>query len=96
MTNLVVTYPATPGASFDAGYYVDTHLPLVREHWTGHGLTDVRVLLADGDQPYAAIAILDFRDTAALDAALGSAEAATVFGDVPNFTDIQPVAMRCR
>lgn len=94
MASFVVTYPVTAGATFDADYYVATHMPLVRARWTPYGLESARALIADGTQPYAAVAVLDFRDGAAIDAALASAEAEEVFGDVPNFTDIAPVAMR--
>lgn len=96
MASLVVTYPAQDGARFDADYYVARHIPLVREEWTRHGLTGARALLPEGDTiAYLAVAILDFEDGAAIDRAMGSPEAATVFGDVAVFTDLAPVAQRC-
>lgn len=96
MTTFVVTYPVQDGAKFDADYYVATHIPLVREKWSRHGLTTATALIPDQPEPpYAAVAVLEFADGAALDAALGSAEAGEVFGDVPNFTDIAPVGVRC-
>lgn len=92
---LLVSYPATDGARFDRAYYTATHLPLVRETWAPHGLTDATGMWPDDDSPaHVAVALLTFRDAAARDAALASAEAATVFGDVANFTDIQPAAQR--
>lgn len=92
---LLVSYPATDGARFDRDYYTATHLPLVREKWGPHGLTDAMGLWPDDDAPaHVAVALLTFRDAAARDAALASAEAAAVFGDVGNFTDIQPAAQR--
>lgn len=95
MTWFVVTYPVREGAKFDADYYVATHMPLVRDKWAAH-LTSAEALLpAELTPPYAAIALLDFPDEAALDAALASPEAGVVFGDVANFTDLAPVAMRC-
>ncbi|CAN5316443.1 EthD family reductase [soil metagenome] len=96
MTTFLVTYPLTDGARFDADYYVAKHMPLVRESWVQYGLTDAKALIPDQTAPaYAAVAVLDFADGAALDAALASAEASTVFGDVANFTDIAPIALRC-
>ena len=96
MTTLVVTYPATEGARFDADYYAATHIPLMRDKWTQHGLTSARALMPEEVAPaYLAVAILDFADSAALDRALASAEAAEVFGDVAKFTDIAPVPLRC-
>ncbi|MES2291005.1 MAG: EthD family reductase [Pseudomonadota bacterium] len=96
MTTLVVTYPAKDGAAFDADYYTTTHIPLVREKWTQHGLTRARALMPEEVAPaYLAVAILDFADGAALDRSLASAEAADVFGDVAKFTDIAAVPLRC-
>lgn len=96
MTTFVVTYPVQDGAKFDADYYVASHIPLVREKWTQFGLTSATALMPDQPEPpYMAVAVLEFADGAALDAALGSAEAAEVFGDVPKFTDIAPVGVRC-
>lgn len=92
---LLVSYPASVGARFDHDYYVATHFPLVRANWDRHGLVDAVAMKAEDDDPAnVAVALLTFRDGGARDAALGSAEAATVFGDVPNFTDIQPTAQR--
>lgn len=96
MAVLVVTYPAVDGGRFDGNYYVSTHMPLVEEKWRPLGLTGARALLPVGDSPaYAAIAVIDFRDGAAIDRALGSPEAAEIFGDIANFTDLEPVAQRC-
>ncbi|WP_298091145.1 EthD family reductase [uncultured Sphingomonas sp.] len=90
---LLVSYPATDGARFDRDYYIATHLPLVREKWGTHGLTDAIGMWPDDDAPaHVAVALLTFRDAGARDAALASAEAGAVFGDVANFTDIQPSA----
>lgn len=97
MAYLAVLYPSTAGARFDARYYVDTHLAIVRDAWTDHGLIDATVLFpVEGDPVFAAIATLEFADEAAIDAALASPGAARVFGDVAAFTDISPVAQRCR
>ncbi len=96
MTTFLVTYPTSAGARFDVGYYLSQHLPLVRESWARYGLTEAKALIPDETvAAYAAVAVLDFRDGAALDAALASPEAAAVFGDVANFTEIAPVPLRC-
>lgn len=94
MATLVVTYPLTEGARFDAGYYAATHIPLVRAKWAAYGLVTATALLPDQDAPpFAAIALLVFTDRAAIEAALASPEAGAVFGDLPNFTDIAPQPM---
>ncbi|MDO7843916.1 EthD family reductase [Sphingomonas immobilis] len=96
MTTFVVTYPRGSGSTFDTGYYVERHIPLVQESWGPYGLTSATALIPEGAAPpYTALALLKFADGAALDAALAAPEAATVFGDVPNFTNIAPVAVRC-
>ena len=90
-----VIYPAASGAKFDYGYYMATHIPLVRRLWSGMGLREVRVLKGSGTPdggppPYLAIALLTFASGEALKAA--SAEhGEEIFGDVPKFTDISPV-----
>jgi uncharacterized protein (TIGR02118 family) len=70
-------------------------VPLVQKHWAQYGLTDWSVVEfqagPDGSKPYSVEAILTFKDHDALKAALGSGEAATVFGDVPNFSNKSPV-----
>ena len=97
MTSFVVAYPASPSATFDADYYMTTHMPLVRDTFGPHGMTGSRVLFPDQpDAPYVAVTTLDFADAAAFAAATGSPGAAAVFADVANFTTITPVTMRAR
>lgn len=89
---LMVTYPASEGATFDRAYYTATHLPLVSEKFAPHGMVDSRAYFPDApDAPFLAIGILTFADAAARDAALSSPDAAPVFGDIPNFTNVQPI-----
>ena len=97
MPALVVTYPMVDGARFDTGYYVDVHIPLVEENWRRYGLTGARAFTPDGKGPaIAAVAVLEFTDAQAIDAALASSEAGIVFGDIAKFTDLTPVAQKCR
>lgn len=94
MATLTVSYPLTPGARFDADYYVATHLPLVREKWAAFGLTEAAALLPDQNEPpFAALALLHFETRDGIERALISPEADAVFGDLVNFTDIKPVPM---
>lgn len=95
MASLVVSYPKQDGATFDADYYRDTHIPLVEKHWSSFGMTGAEIFWpADDDQPNAAMVVLGFSSGDAIDAALGSAGTAEVMGDVPNFTNIQPTIYR--
>lgn len=97
MVTFVVTYPTTSGATFDADYYLGTHMPLVDRHFGPHGMSGARVLLPEKDDAaYAAITMIDFPDMDALRAALGSPEGAEVSADVANFSSITPVTMVAR
>lgn len=95
MAHLVVTYPRHEGANFDADYYRNTHIPLVERAWGPAGMTGAQILWpADDSQPFAAMVVLSFADSAAIDAAMGSPATPEVLGDVPKFTNIQPVLYR--
>lgn len=91
-----VLYPAAEGARFDEAYYDGTHIPLVESAFAATGLVSLQVLkgVSAGDgaaAPYVAMAHLAFPDPEALTASLTGPRAAEVFGDLGNFTDIQPV-----
>ncbi len=91
MANLIVYYPYTAGAGFEAAYYAQTHIPLVERSWRPHGLLECSILWpADESQPFACMVILAFSDGAAIDAALASPVTEEVMADVARFTSIQP------
>ena len=48
MARLSLLYPDQPGAHFDERYYIDRHIPKVREHWEQMGLTEIRLLRGTG------------------------------------------------
>lgn len=89
----MVAYPGGPEARFDREYYRSIHLPLVERVFAPHGLTGVDAWFPDDEGgPTLATAVLRFRDAAARDAALGHPDAGEAFGDIPNFTNVAPVA----
>lgn len=94
MPTLVVSYPVGDGTAFDAEYYVETHIPLVRTCWTPYGLTGAEVLLPHGEQPWHAAVLLRFESSEAIDAALNGIETPKVMADLANFTNIAPVIYR--
>ncbi len=95
MSFLFVTYPSSAGARFDRDYYVATHLPLVEEHLGPFGLQSAQAFFpAASKAAHVAVAVLTFSDDGAIDAALSSAETATVPGDLVNFTTIAPKLSR--
>lgn len=96
MISLTALYPKTANSRFDMDYYVNTHTPLVRERLTPVGLVsiDLEAGLAGGtpDSPpaYAMIGRLNFASLDELQNAL-SAHGPELMGDIPNFTNIQPL-----
>lgn len=90
---LMVSYPARDGARFDRHYYRGVHLPLVQARWGEHGLIEAVAYFPDEPGDLLAIAMFTFRDASARTAALTSEEAAEVFGDIGNFTDVAPTPL---
>ena len=95
MTVLSVFYPASDNATFDFGYYTDTHIPLVQRLWSGLGLQDVRVLKGsagpDGAGPvHLLVALLTFESLDAFQEA-ATRHGGEIFADIPNFTNTSPV-----
>ena len=48
MVLVSVMYPSEPESSFNLDYYLQTHIPLVRERWKPMGLEDMRLLRGVG------------------------------------------------
>ena len=94
---LLVTamYPNQSGSNFNMDYFLQTHIPLVKERWSSMGLENVRLVrgvgTADGGEaPYRVMTLMTFRSLQDFQSAAG-AHAAEIIGDVPNFTDAPPV-----
>ncbi len=93
MITITVTYPSDSGSKFDVDYYLQKHIPLVKQKWAEHGLTHVKVVRglakADGSAPdYQIMAILSFGSLEGFKAA-GKLHGKEIFADIPNFTDLQ-------
>ncbi|AVV32432.1 EthD family reductase [Cobetia sp. SIMBA_158] len=95
MIQVNVLYPNGPQASFDFGYYRETHLPLVAE-LLGDVLKDTGVVrgVSGGAQnesaPYIAIGSLQFASVEDFQAAFAP-HAERILADLPNFTNTEPV-----
>lgn len=95
--SIIVLYEAGEGATFDMDYYMTKHMPLVGERFARFGLKSWRVVKSAGTLDgaparFSVCAILEFdRPEQFKEAA--AAEGPTVFGDVPNFSTVQPVLM---
>jgi uncharacterized protein (TIGR02118 family) len=89
-----VAYPKTATSSFDLDYYVSKHVPLVNRLWGPLGLRGAQVLRGTGSlggaPAYELICLLDFASQEAFNGA-AAAHADEVMGDIPNFTNVQPV-----
>ncbi|KAM0811366.1 hypothetical protein AB5N19_11722 [Seiridium cardinale] len=92
---ITVAYPRPSSGElkFDLNYYLDSHMPLVAKTWGPNGLKSWTVT-EHAEGPYAVQAILQWESIGAFDKAAGEAGAAVVFGDIPKFTDIQPLLLK--
>jgi uncharacterized protein (TIGR02118 family) len=92
---VTVSYPNTPGSKFDMDYYLGTHLELVGKCW-GDKLISARAIKGiatpdpDMPPPYQVVAILEVESLEVLQEVL-EADGAEIMGDIPNFTDVEPV-----
>ena len=96
MPTVTVTYPSREGATFDFDYYQAKHLPLVAARWSDAGLTGAQALrgvgAADGGPPpFLAIALISFDTAESMRAAMTGPHIAEIAGDIPNFTNVQPL-----
>jgi uncharacterized protein (TIGR02118 family) len=95
MIKVSVFYPNAEGKNFNTEYFLNKHLPLVQET-LGSLLkrTSADVGLAGGEPgapaPFKVIGHLFFDSVEAFQTAFGP-HAQALMGDIPNFTDIQPV-----
>lgn len=90
---VTVFYPLGGGKRFDVDYYMNTHVPLVKELLEPMGLRRTQLLRAaasgDDDPEFGIMATLYFDDEASLMAAL-AAHGPVTQADIPNFTDAVP------
>lgn len=81
-------YPKTDDSTFDMDYYTSTHMPMLAaalgDACKGWGATTVK----SGD--WEAIGWCHAESQEAFDAAM-AAKGAEIMGDVPNYTNVQPV-----
>lgn len=95
MIKVSVLYPNAPDVRFDMGYYISKHMPLVRQA-SGAACKGIEVDqgLAGGapDSPatYVAMGHILYESVAAFQAVFAQ-HGAALLGDIPNFTNVQPV-----
>jgi len=95
MIKVSILYPNTPGSHFDTDYYLKVHMPLAVK-LLGPALKRVTAEIGVGGAapgepaPYAAIAGFTCESIEAFTQAF-LPNAAELQGDIPRYTDIQPV-----
>lgn len=94
MIKASLLYPNTAGARFDYAYYLDNHLPMVKARL---GVALKRLAVERGlsgapgmPAPYVALGHLYFESVEAMAQAY-TPHAQEILGDIPHFTDLQPV-----
>ena len=97
MIKISILYPNNPGARFDIGYYVDTHMPLAIELLSAHpGFKGVSVergiggLISGAAAAHIAQCHFLFESKEDFMAAF-TPNAAVLQADIPNYTNIEPV-----
>ena len=95
MIKVSVFYPNKPGARFDHDYYRDKHMPLLKERMGDACLYyTIEKGLAGGEpgSPPIYVAMCHFFcDSVPAFAAAFGPHAKEILGDIPNYTDLQPV-----
>jgi uncharacterized protein (TIGR02118 family) len=95
MIKVSVMYPNGEGHTFDLAYYLNQHIPMVKKK-LGAALKSVTVEqgitgAAPGTPPaYLAFGNLYFDSAEAFQASFAP-HAAAILGDVPNYTNTQPI-----
>lgn len=95
MIKVSVLYPQSAGSTFDMDYYINTHIELVKDKLGSacRGVAVERGLsgAAPGSEPaYVAMGHLLFDSVDAYAAAFGP-HVEAIMGDIPNYTNIEPV-----
>ncbi len=95
MIKVSVLYPNSDGCKFDVDYYCNKHMPMVKD-LLGEACTGVAVEkgVAGGapaaPAPFAAAGHLFFESLEAFQKAF-QPHAEAILGDIPNYTNVQPV-----
>lgn len=97
MIKISILYPNNKGARFDLRYYIDKHMPMSIELLSAHpGFRGVSVEHGLGggmpgtDAAYVSMCHYQFDSVENFMAAF-TPHAAALQGDIPNYTDIEPV-----
>jgi len=91
MIKISILYPNNKGTRFDMRYYVETHMPLAIELLSAHpGFKGLGGLVSGADAVHVAMCHFLFESIEDFMAAF-TPHAAVLQGDIPNYTNIEPV-----
>lgn len=94
MIRVNVMYPNSEGCEFNYDYYMETHIPLVQARM-GEALKNLQIFKGLGGAggspaPYVTTASLTLDSVEDFGASFGP-HADEILGDIPNFTNVQPI-----
>jgi uncharacterized protein (TIGR02118 family) len=95
MIRVTVLYPKTADSRFDLDYYVNSHLPMVKERLAPLGLLRIGCdeglagLAPNEPATHAVIGYLVFHSVEDLQKGL-AAHGQEIMADIPNYTNVQP------
>ena len=98
MIKVSVFYPYSSGAKFDMAYYLEKHMPMVRQKLGAavkgmsveHGLQGMADPSSGGPPTYVVMAHITFDSVESFQSAF-AAHSAAIMADVPNYTKIVPI-----
>jgi len=93
MIKVSVMYPNGPDAHFDAAYYRDRHMPMVKRLMGDHCQSytiDTAIAGGAAEAPFIAMGHLYCASLDAFQAGFGP-HAAEIMGDIPNYSNQKPV-----
>ncbi|CAI7569187.1 unnamed protein product [Penicillium crustosum] len=73
---ITVLFPNQPDAKYDIDYYTSHHMPLIKQSWAKYGVQNCVVV---------------WENKEGVEKAFASPEVAEVMGDVPKFSNKEPV-----
>ncbi|EME85973.1 uncharacterized protein MYCFIDRAFT_132791 [Pseudocercospora fijiensis CIRAD86] len=91
-----VMYPNEDDATFDLKYYTETHMALVDKHWKELGLIGWSISNGhpSGTKPlYSVACTLVWQSREHAEKAMAHESTQQVFGDVPNFSNKEPILL---
>lgn len=95
MIRVVILYPKTSDSHFNMDYYLNHHIPLVREIFKDLGLSRIEVeegvanAFPDQPVPFASISYFTFEKPEDFQAGMAT-RGGEIIGDMANYTNVQP------